>query len=148
MQISEITLTVGKNGKLKVPVSLLKVMGLGPGDHIRVAYLTNDGTTNIFKEFLLAPEEIPDYTDEQRIVIPLRLLQQAQISPDSDIQIICLDGALIIGTESELNINELKAVLEGISAAVDVTDNLPSDTVSLCAQLQNTIEDLREEYES
>jgi len=148
LNLSEITLTVSKNGKLKFPPFLLKEMGLVPGDHIRIAYLTNDGTANTFKEFLLTSEDLSDISEEQQIAVPSRLLQQANIPPDADIQIICLDGAIVIGAEPKLNLKELDAVLEDLSVAVDVTDNLSSDTASLYTQLKRTIENLRREYES
>lgn len=75
-------------------------------------------------------------------------MQQANISPDSDIQIVCLDGVLVIGTESKLSLSELAAVLGGISAAVDITEALPSDTESLQIALKKTIDSLKREYES
>lgn len=42
----------------------------------------------------------------------------------------------------------MTAVLDGVSVAADVTGQLPSDTASLYAQLIDTIDDLRREYES
>lgn len=103
---------------------------------------------NTFKEFLLYSEGSDNYGEGQEIIIPSSLLEQANISSDSDIQIACLDGVLIIGTESKLNLSELAAVLEGVSIAVDVTENLPTDTDSLQLQLKEAIDNLRREYES
>ena len=97
---------------------------------------------------MLHSEETNTYGDELKITIPSSLLQQANIFPDSDIQIVCLDGVLVIGTESKLNLSELTAVLEGISIVTDVTENLPADTDSLQLQLKDTINNLRREYES
>jgi antitoxin component of MazEF toxin-antitoxin module len=142
------TFTINKNGELKVPATLLSKMGLSAGDHIRIAYLTEDGMGNTFKEFLLYSEGSDNYGEGQEIIIPSSLLEQANISSDSDIQIACLDGVLIIGTESKLNLSELAAVLEGVSIAVDVTENLPTDTDSLQLQLKEAIDNLRREYES
>ena len=76
-------------------------------------YLTENGMDNTFKEFLLYSEEANDYGNGQEITIPSSLLQQANISPDSDIQIICLDGVLIIVTDSKLSLSGLAAVLGG-----------------------------------
>ena len=149
MVLCELTFTINKNGTLKIPADLLAKMGLSAGDHIRVAYLTDDGTNNIFREFLLYSGTADDYEEEQqRIAIPSSLLRQANIPPDADIQIACLDGVLIIGIETKLNLDELTTVLEGISAAVNITENLPVDTKSLQMQLKETIDNLRGEYES
>lgn len=69
---------------------------------VSLTYLTHDRTTNSFKEFLLTSDDTPDYDEEQRITIPYHLLQQANIP---DVQIVCLDGALVIGLEPALNLN-------------------------------------------
>lgn len=148
MRLCEMTFTISKRGDLKVPAAILTKMGLFAGDHIRIAYLTENGMDNTFKEFMLHSEETNTYGDELKITIPSSLLQQANIFPDSDIQIVCLDGVLVIGTESKLNLSELTAVLEGISIVTDVTENLPADTDSLQLQLKDTINNLRREYES
>lgn len=148
MKVCEMTFTVGKGGSLKIPAALLSKMGLFAGDHVRVAYLTDDGMYNTFKEFLLYSETVTGCGDEQRISIPNILLQQANIPPDADIQITCLDGVLIIGAETKLNLSELTAVLEGLTTSADITEDLPTDTASLLMQLKGTIDDLRREYES
>ena len=148
MKVCELTFTVCKGGSLKIPAALLAKMRLSAGDHIRIAYLTDDGAKNAFKEFLFYSEATADYKEEQRISIPSSLLQQANIPPDDDIQITCLDGVLIIGAETKLNLSELTAVLEGLTASVDITEDLPTDTASLLMQLKGTIDDLRREYES
>lgn len=147
MKLRELTLTVSKNGTLKFPSSLLAEMDLHSGDNIRVAYLTQNGTTNLFKEFLLTADDTPSYAEEQRIAIPYHLLQQANIPSEADIQIICLDGALIIGIEPTLNSNELTAVLDGLSVVTDIIVQLPSDSASLHTQLIDAIDNLRREYE-
>ena len=51
MYISELTFTVDRRGSIKIPASVLEKMGLHSGDNIRVAYLTQDGSANQFREF-------------------------------------------------------------------------------------------------
>ena len=58
MYISELTFTVDRRGSIKIPASVLEKMGLHPGDNIRVAYLTQDGSANTFREFLLLPDTV------------------------------------------------------------------------------------------
>ena len=55
MQILEMTFTVDKRGGMKIPPPVLAKMGLAAGSHVRVAYLTHDGTTNTFCELMLLP---------------------------------------------------------------------------------------------
>ena len=144
MKISEITLTVNHNGCLKIPAPLLKKMGIAPGEHVRIAYLTDDGICNTFKEFLITTEGIQGQNEEQRIAIPNQLLQQANIPENADIQVICLDGILIIAHDSEMNQNELADVLDSLWTANDIAARLPSDPAAAWEYLK-TFTDDREE---
>ena len=76
MQILEMTFTVDKRGGMKIPPPVLAKMGLAAGSHVRVAYLTHDGTTNTFCELMLLPNEAdgasPDEDGSIRIPLELR----------------------------------------------------------------------------
>ena len=144
MKISEITLTANHNGCLKIPAPLLKEMGIVPGDHVRVAYLTDDGAHNTFKEFLVTAEGIQGQNEEQRIAIPNQLLRQANIPEDADIQIICLDGILVISHESGMNQDELADVLDSLWTANDITARLPADPETAWEYLKNFTDDKEE----
>lgn len=135
MQISETTFTVSGSGSLKIPAALLREMGLFPGDHVRVAYLTQDGQWNNYREFFLSSASL-DETDDGHLLIPESLLKQAGISESSDVQIICVDGAIVVAYEDALSSKELKDVLDGLTYAVQIADQISDNPVSAIQELQ------------
>lgn len=150
MKISETTYTVNKYGCLRFPAAIMQEMGLGPGSHVRVAYLTKDGEENSFREFYLSPHGIENTaTEEEMIAVPDTLLRQANLSENADIQILCLDGCILICRDDRLNLEELISVLDGLQTANDVVSQLPDELDQVQSQLAEITEDLRErsEYE-
>lgn len=145
MKLSETTLTINKQGNLKVPALMLREMGLRPGDHVRLAYFTHDGCTNIFQEFLLSAGQ-SDGTDggDKAVSIPNHLLQQAAIPSDADLQIVCLHGYLIICQDTALQPEEPLTILESLRLADDLTAALPHDTQQAYQQLEATIQSIQE----
>lgn len=146
MKIAEMTFTVDGRGNVKIPAVVLSEMGLAPGNHVRAAYLTLDGIANPFCEFMLLPE----FADEQELMgndvirIPAQLMAQANIPADADLQITCLNGALLICRDTGLQPQELCAVLEGLQAAEDLASMLPQEAQQALLQLEQTINTIRE----
>ena len=146
MKIAEMTFTVDSRGNVEIPAVVLGEMGLVPGSHVRVAYLTPDGVTNPFCEFMLLPE----LADEQELMgndairIPAQLMAQANIPADADLQIACLHGALLICQDTGLQPQELCGVLEGLQAAEDLSAMLPQEAQQALLQLEQTISTIRE----
>lgn len=79
MQLSEIAFTVSRSGSLKIPASILQKMGLFPGSHIRIAYLTQDGQRNSFQEFLVSADSSEELSDENQFYIPDHLLEAINV---------------------------------------------------------------------
>lgn len=149
MYISELTFTVDRRGSIKIPTSVLEKMGLFSGDHIRVAYLTQDGAVNTFREFLLLPDTIGETeTEEDAIRIPARLMEQANIPSDADLQIACLDGALVICRDTGLQSEELWSVLEGLQTAEHMTSKLPEDAQQALQELERSLHAIQEGAET
>lgn len=144
MRISESTFTVGNSGALKIPSSILCEMGLFPGDHVRVAYLTNDDRQNSFREFLLSPDPLDELSDEQQFRVPSHILEDANIPADSDLQILCLDGCIVISQDPVLNSDELASVLEQIRATDKLTSALSGDPEQVREQLEELISRFQE----
>lgn len=142
MKILEITFTVDNGGSLRIPSRTLREMGVAPGDHVRVAYLTDNGERNTFKEFLLTPEGVEYCEEPQQLVIPVPLLQQAGIPENADVQIVCLNGALVIMQETALSQTELLSVLDGLLTAAELVSELPADAT----QAQMELADVLTEY--
>lgn len=111
MMLSETTYTVSQYGTLKISRKAISEMGLQPGDTVRVAYLTNDGQANIFREFMLTKDGVDSEEEEGRIAIPATLLKQAGIPENADVQVICVDGAIVLCADPSLNTEDLERLL-------------------------------------
>lgn len=79
MKICEIQLQLNENGELYIPSSLLRDMGLSPADPVYLAYLSNDGVENEYREFLLSPEAIGIMAQHQQLLSWAELFDSASI---------------------------------------------------------------------
>ena len=113
-------------------------------------YLTQDGSVNTFREFLLLPDTVDEIgaMEDHAIQIPARLMEQANIPSDSDLQIACLDGALVIFRDDGLHTGELQAVLDGLRTAEDLTSMLSGDAEQTLSQLEKAIHTIQEGVET
>ncbi len=148
MRILESTFTVGSNGALKIPASVLQKMGLFPGDNVRVAYLTSDGQRNSFQEFLLSTDPLDKLSDDRQLQVPNHLLEQSHIPVDADLQIVCIEGCIIICRDPALNPDELASVLEHLQAAEELTAALTDEPEQAQAQLAELIKHFQEGADS
>ncbi len=146
LQIVELTFTVDSRGNIKIPAAVLKEMGLAPNDHVRAAYLTQDGTTNTFCEFMLAPDSADESgpMGDTAIHIPVQLMEQANIPADADLQIACFNGGLLICQDAGLQPQELRGVLEGLRTAENLSSMLPEEAQQAISQLEQTVNTIRE----
>lgn len=140
MKISEVLLRVSENGDLCIPSELLQEMGLSPCDPVYLAYLTKDGEKNSYQEFLLSPNSIENKEDEQKILIPTPLLEQANLLPGEDIQILCLDRAILLYEALELERKDLEAILQQLQLASELGYLLPGEASSAILQLMLQID--------
>ena len=146
MKIAEMTFTVDGRRNIKIPAAVLSEMGLAPGDHVRAAYLTPDGVTNSFCEFMLLPDSADEsgLMDNGEIRIPAQLMAQANIPVDADLQITCLNGVLLICQDTGLQPQELCGILEGLRVAEDLASMLPQEAQQALLQLKQAINTIRE----
>lgn len=144
MKISETTYTINKHGNLKIPANELIAMGLHAGMHVRVAFLTEDGETNTFREFMLTKNSLDEVEAEQSVLIPNELLKQAKIPDDADVQIFTVDGAIAICREPALNHGELYGLLRTLSYAAGLADELPENLIAAQEQLENALTEFME----
>ncbi len=145
MKISETTYTINNHGNLKIPASVLIAMGLFAGMHVRVAFLTEDGEKNTFREFLLMKNSLTEIDAEPRFQIPADLLRQAKIAKDADIQMIVVDGAILICQEPNLNVQELRKISDSLGLAASMTEELPDDLPAAKDRLQQALSDFMDE---
>lgn len=148
LKISEVLLRVSENGDLCIPSELLQEMGLSPCDPVYLAYLTKDGEKNSYQEFLLSPNSIENKEDEQKLLIPTPLLEQANLVPGEDIQILCLDKAILLYEALELERKDLEAILQQLQLASELGSLLPGEAGSAILQLKQIIQEGVNDYET
>lgn len=148
LKISEVLLRVSENGDLCIPRELLQEMGLSPCDPVYLAYLTKDREENSYQEFLLSPNSIENKEDEQKILIPTPLLEQANLDLGEDIQILCLDKAILLYEALELERKDLEAILQQLQLANELGSLLPGEANSAILQLEQIIQEGVNDYET
>lgn len=120
MKIIEMESIMDQQGKLIISPCIMDDMGLVPGDRVRLVCISKspDDLRKIFSELLDAPEGITgfDEAEEGEITLPNTLLEAANIPVDSDLDIICTEGAIII-------------------MAADLLDMVPDELCDLFAEL-------------
>lgn len=144
MKISETTYTINNYGNLKIPAIDLSRMGLHPGMHVRVAFFSEDGEINTFREFMLTKNSLDKVEAEQSVLIPNELLRQAKIPNDVDVQIFTVDGAIAICREPAINYRELCHVLQTLSLAASLADELPENLLAAREQLEKALNEFME----
>ena len=131
MKISEETYTVDSKGCLKIPSAHLQNMGMYPGEHIRVAYLADESEKNIFNEFLLTNIDFAEENLEPvKFMLPVDLMRAANIESNTDIQISCIDGAIIISKEEALDVSALKELLSSLDIATDFLTRIAENNIT------------------
>lgn len=148
MQISETVFTINDSGSLIIPEAVLREMGLSPGSHVRIAYLTRDGQQNSFQEFLLSGNPLDELSEEQQLRVPDHILEDANIPTDADIQVLCLDGYIVICQDPALRPDELAAVLEQLQIADELIFTLSSSPEQVREQLGKLINHFQEGADS
>lgn len=148
MTLCEITFWISDRGELLIPAETIADMGLKPGDPIHVAYLSSDGASNEFREFLLTQNGMEQIGEDiSSIQIPLQLLEQANIPSDADVQIMCLDGMLLICRSASLDLEDMKEIFQRLKKAQQFSDyyGYEGDLENVSKQLVSVIEQLQEE---
>lgn len=141
MQILEMTFTVDKRSGIRIPASVFAKMGLAAGDHVRIAYLTHDGASNTFCELMLLPNAVDEIDPEGgAIQIPVELMCQANIPQDADLQIVCLNGCIVISPDTGILPEELNFILENLQMAESVASMLPGEAQQALSQLEQTVQ--------
>ena len=144
MIISELESAIGPDGALVIPAIEIEQMGLRPNDRIYVAYIADDALKNRYREFLVSPSSIEALEEAAQISIPEELLRYANIPKEADVQIICIDGAIILCQESALHSDDLAQILQSLDIAVDLADSLPQDTQTAIESLHQHIDSFEE----
>ena len=144
MIISELESAIGPDGALLIPANEIEQMGLRPNDSVYIAYIADDALKNRYREFLVSPSSIEALEEPAQISIPEELLRDANIPKDADVQIICIDGAVILCQESALHSDDLAQILQSLDIAVDLADSLPQNVQAAIESLHQHIDSFEE----
>jgi len=116
---------------------MLQDMGIGPGDRVRIAYLANTNTENLFQEFFVLPEGLEDEMPEdhaQMITLSNELLNAAKIPTVANIQIVCFEGVIVLYKIPGIQMEGLEAALTSLGIA--------SETLKQLALQENDTDDI------
>jgi bifunctional DNA-binding transcriptional regulator/antitoxin component of YhaV-PrlF toxin-antitoxin module len=126
MKLIEIRTSVDKHGRIILPGEPLDAAGLKPGDEVRVTLAVGqEETEKLCPQLVVTPKGVgvavqlsgcQEDDEESNLTLPNDLLEAAEIPEDSDLEIVCTAGAIVI-IES------------------DVLDNLPNELRELFGEL-------------
>ena len=126
MNLVEIERSVGLDGQLILPADLLGAMGITPGDTVQLAYMTEspNSACNTYKRLVLKPngDKNQNYGEECELTLPRELLNAAEIPLDSDLNLICAKGAVVI-TVGDL-LDTLPKELRQLFSDLDINPNI------------------------
>ncbi|NCB27519.1 MAG: hypothetical protein EOM62_19000 [Bacteroidia bacterium] len=111
MRLVELEICIDNNGHMLLPAKDLSEMGVKPGDNVTVAFLSDDGVNNSYREFLISSHIQSDTDEQQAIRIPIEILNSANIQPNEDIEINCADGVILILRADKVYSADLDEVL-------------------------------------
>lgn len=145
VKIIEMKLAVNSHGILEIPREIVQEMGLKAGEYISVSYLSRDGSENSFHELELYGNCTQDEGEAlpHTIQVPSELMAEARLSEQDDLQILCLDGAILICRDTVPNVKELEAVLEQITTANSLVSLLPEEK----SEIENCLAQIIAEHE-
>ncbi|HEX2925320.1 MAG TPA: hypothetical protein VHP38_03535 [Ruminiclostridium sp.] len=130
MKMIEIQTRVSEIGEVTIPAGLMHKMGFASGDMVKLSFVSDsqDGMENTFKEFVVTPDGIANILEDNQaeLTLPLDILEKAEIPYNSDLEVVCTMGAVVI--------------LEA-----DLTDRLPKELRELFEDLgisQDTVRDV------
>lgn len=111
-----------------IPADDLTEMGLTAGQDVFVAYITDDGLANRYHEFTVSSVSLSELDTTQQIAIPQQLLEQAGIDSNAEVQIACMDGAIIITGDTPLTEDELSEVVGRLRAVNDLAEHFANES--------------------
>jgi len=132
MKLIEMTTLTDKKGFLIIPPQLIAKMGVKPNEEIRLTFVSDSGEMdNTHVQFVISPKGIaaqllePGEDDGDSLTLPHDLMEAAQIPIDSDLEVLCTAGAIVI-------------------LASDILDELPDELAELFSNLGISPDTVRE----
>lgn len=129
MKMIEIQTRVNEKGEVTIPAGLMRKMGFASGDMVKLSFVSDsqDGMENTFKEFVITPDGIANILEDNQaeLTLPLDILEKAEIPYNSDLEVVCTRGAVVI-------------------VEADLTDRLPEELRELFGDLGISEDTVRE----
>ncbi|EGD45775.1 hypothetical protein Cpap_0142 [Ruminiclostridium papyrosolvens DSM 2782] len=130
MKMIEIETSVNEIGEVTIPAELMRKMGFASGDTVKLSFVSasKDGMENSFKEFVVTPDGIANILEDNQteLTLPLDILEKAEIPYNSDLEVICAKGAVVI-TEADLTdrlSKELRELFEDLGISKDTVSEV------------------------
>lgn len=117
-------------------------MELAAGQEVFIAYITENDLLNKYSEFLVSGTPLSCGDTSAHIAIPDQLLSEAGIAADGEVQIYCVNGAVIIVRADTLTFSELNGVINEIAVASKLVEQLPFNPDSALEYLNKVIDDI------
>jgi len=105
MKLIEMHICVNQEGRIMIPDELLGTAGLKPGDQLQVTMALREENDNLCPLVLLTSQgvevatQLSGWQEDDEIndlTLPNELLEAAEIPEDSDLDIFCTAGAIVI----------------------------------------------------
>mgnify|MGYP001126020984 FL=1 len=106
MKLIEMRTSVDKQGRIILPGEPLGAAGLKPGDEVRVTLAVwQEETESLCPQLIVTPQDVggavqlsgcQEADEEGDLTLPNDLLEAAEIPVDSDLEIVCTAGAIVI----------------------------------------------------
>lgn len=134
LQVVEMEGRVNEKGCIEVPAVVFGQTGISTGEAVKLLYMAEkEGDyRNPSREFLLSkgnqnPAEKPSGGQQMDLKIPAELLADAGIPEDADLDVVCMDGRIVLLPSEEM------AALEIPQEILDICEELgiPKEEVSI-----------------
>jgi len=106
MKLIELRTSVDKQGCIVLPKEPLGNAGLKPGDEVRVTLAVGqEETESLCPQLIVTPQDVgvavqlsgcQEADEEGDLTLPNDLLEAAEIPVDSDLEVVCTAGAIVI----------------------------------------------------
>lgn len=105
MKLVETHACVNQEGRIIIPAESLGAVGLKPGDEVRVTMALREEMDNLCPLALITSQGVEvavqlsgrqEDDEEIDLTLPNALLEAAEIPEDSDLEIVCTAGAIVI----------------------------------------------------
>lgn len=134
IQVVEMEGRVNEKGCIEVPAVVFEQTGIQTGDEVKLLYLAEkEGDyRNPSKEFILSggnrnPVEMASGECQMDLKVPVELLADAGIPEDADLDVVCMEGRIVLLPSVEVSETEIPQEILDICGELGI----PREKVSI-----------------